>query len=56
MTHAVPQSPPSANPHYKVKRSVVIAQSADMRVIDITLGVYERLVRCSAAELPRSQT
>ena len=26
------------------------------RVIDITLGVYERLVRCIAAELPRSQT
>jgi len=41
MTHAVPQPPPNANPHYKVKRSVVIAQSADMRVIDITLAPGE---------------
>ena len=33
--------PPTANPHYTVKRSVVIAQSADMRVIDITLAPGE---------------
>src|SRR5260370_30147348 len=37
MTAGVPESPPDAHPQCKVKRSVVIAQSADMRVIDITL-------------------
>ena len=41
MTHAVPQSPPVGNPNYKVKRSVVIAQSDNMRVVDITLAPGE---------------
>jgi len=41
MTQAVPQSPPIGNPHYKVKRSIVIAQSDTMRVIDVTLAPGE---------------
>jgi quercetin dioxygenase-like cupin family protein len=41
MTQAVPQSPPTGNPHYKVKRSIVIAQSDTMRVIDVTLAPGE---------------
>jgi mannose-6-phosphate isomerase-like protein (cupin superfamily) len=41
MEHAAPPSPATGNPHYNVKRSVVIAQSDTMRVIDITLAPGE---------------